>query len=70
MFRTDGRPTGSNSESHKLSGQVLVNAVTGKVGPGTQVTGNPQNQESLQTQVTAGCTPPIVGRSTESALFL
>jgi len=29
----------------EIAAQVLTNAVTGKVGPSTQVTGNPTNQE-------------------------
>jgi hypothetical protein len=35
----------SHRRYHQLSGKCLINAVTGKVGSGTQLTGNPTNQE-------------------------
>jgi hypothetical protein len=35
---SDGRQPGNNPESHGLSGQVLVNALTGQLGSGTSKT--------------------------------
>jgi uncharacterized damage-inducible protein DinB len=43
-FRTYYLQTGSNPESHKLSGQVLINAVPGQAGPGTKMSCWPTKQ--------------------------
>ena len=45
LFRAYRRQPGSNPEIHKLSGQVLVNALTGEVGTSPKMSCLPTNQE-------------------------
>jgi hypothetical protein len=45
-FWTNGRQPGNNPESHKFSGQVLINAVIGNLKSWYgHMSGNPANRE-------------------------